>query len=495
MNIIKKYTIEEIVIALLFIAGILTSLTQFLYNRSLWFDESTLALNIISKNSLELLKPLNDHQVAPVLFLQIEKLFSTLLPNTEYGLRLFPLLCFWFSIYFFYKIIKIQLQNIHAIIIALSLFVFNAAFVYYSSEVKQYMTDVFVLLAFFYFILKDYKQEKNRYYILGIAGVISIYLSNVAPIILFTGGFYLLYEHFFLSKRHKIVPLFAVFAAWLGVFSIYYCFFIHNHPTREYMLEFWQSSFLPHDSISNVFSFLDAKRIMIFRVLSSPLYSLNIFSIALKFILIIFFLTGIIDLIRKKAIKIIILTCIPPLLHLFLSTFRLYPFEVRLILYTLPCIIIICSFGFLFAINIITAHLKTGKYRILIISFPILFFFIVYPVKILQQEFKGGIQYIQKNRSENEGIYIHTSCFKILEYYKSIGFIKPNFMTGFIGKENNTEIVDELKNLHGKNWLLFADIEDKINQQVIKKADSLNYKKIKTFETRGGSAYLYDFGE
>jgi hypothetical protein len=128
----KKHSIEQIAITIVIVSGVITSLIQFLYNPSFWQDEAVLALNIIHRNSCDLLAPLDYGQVAPILFLQIEKLFSTIWPNSEYGLRLFPLLCFWASISLFCQIVKKQLDSIYAKIIALSCFTLGYMFIYYS---------------------------------------------------------------------------------------------------------------------------------------------------------------------------------------------------------------------------------------------------------------------------------------------------------------------------------------------------------------------------
>jgi hypothetical protein len=154
LDIMKIDNNEKAIIKLTIIAGVLLSTLQFFYNRSLWLDEAYLALNIINKSHFELLKPLDLRQVAPILFLIIEKIFSDLIPNSEFGLRLFPLISFWLSIFLFYKLIKAIQQNYYAIIFSLSLFVFNTTLIYYSSEVKQYMTDALVLISVYYLILR-----------------------------------------------------------------------------------------------------------------------------------------------------------------------------------------------------------------------------------------------------------------------------------------------------------------------------------------------------
>jgi predicted membrane-bound mannosyltransferase len=86
--------------------GILLRLTDFLFNRSLWLDELMLALNIINKDFYQLLGPLDHHQGAPAGFLMVEKLALQLFGNSEYALRLFPLISGIISLVLFYSLAK-----------------------------------------------------------------------------------------------------------------------------------------------------------------------------------------------------------------------------------------------------------------------------------------------------------------------------------------------------------------------------------------------------
>jgi hypothetical protein len=422
-------------------------------------------------------------------------MFSILLPNTEYGLRIFPLLCFWAAIYFFYKTIKKRWDNVYVVIVALSFFVLNGAFIYYSSEVKQYIGDVFVLTAIFYFLLKDYSKEKNKYYTLGIAGVVSIFLSNVAPIILSTAGIYMLYTCFFVEKQKQIRSLFSVFVIWLGAFSVYYYFFIEGHPSREFMVGFWagqEDAFLPHSSLEDICRFLSIKRARIFDILIPGFIAITpLFEFIAQMILLLSLFAGLLSLILKKKIGVIILTCTPVILHLVLSAFQLYPFATRLVLYLLPCIIVICSFGVVFMAKIVFSRLKMEKYRLLGVCFPI-FFLVGYPLKVEHQEIKASLKYIQENKNDNSNIYIDAVCPKVVDYYKAMGFVKLNYKM-MPAIEDNVEMA-ELRKLRGENWLLFGGLCDE-EKYLIERMDSLGYKKIKAFKAKSSSAYLYDCGK
>jgi hypothetical protein len=513
-----KYTIKNITVAAIFVVGVAISLFQFLYNRSLWGDEAMLALNIIHRSGAELLQPLDYVQVAPVLFLQIEKFFSILLPP-DYGLRFFPLLSFWASIYFFQKIIRKHLNSVYAVIMALSLFVFGYTFLYYSNEMKQYMSDILVLLCVFWFVLKDYKQEHNKYYILGIIGVISISLSNVAPIILFTCGVYICYVHFFVNRKTNLMPLLPLFSVWLGVFAAYYAFFIYEHPVKEAMTRFWShpsnNAFLPSNPIKPDFYMFFVQKIKSILVNLTTSFDgvSNIVGRGMFRIVIgILFMWGMAVSIRNKNIRLIILTCTPIVLHLFLSAFQLYPFATRLVLYTLPGVIVICSLGFdrimKLPTNRETAVCKPAV-MIIVPSLFLFFLFWIFPIK--KFEIKESIRYIQENSSNCNNIYLSPATTITFAYYRDTGFANHelNVMnrahdveertsaTTESWRKSNVRIdscINELKKLQHRSWLL---VTKQMNDEtiIIHTLDSLGYKRLKEFHTTGSAAYLYDFGE
>jgi hypothetical protein len=513
----ETYSVEKKIIhSIPFVAGII-SLLIFLSNRNLWIDEAMLALNIIGKGSLELLKPLDWFQAAPILFLQIEKLFSILLPHSELGLRLFPLLCFWFSLFFFYQIVKNCFENVYTIIFALCLFSFNSILIHYSSEVKQYIVDVFVLSAIFYFLQRSYRNEKHKYYLLGIVGLLSFFLSSVAPIILLTVGVYLIYDYFFVGKKREIGPLVILFSVWLGVFGVYYYFFIHNHPAKEYMLFFWSSpqifGFPPSNPASADFVYYLANRLhRIWPEIASS--GRVIFIIPL-------FLIGLFTCIWQRKWQWMILTLLPLSVHFFLSFLRVYPFDVRLILYTFPCIMLVCSFGFDFLIKLIFSDFKIERMRLLAFIIPIACLYFLFNkyesgeyIHDVTEEIKKSIDYIEANRDESETVYTYYpeltdpekrfGCYSpwkyfygsvspVFLYYRDIGY--TNIVASELKADTVQEFANELRKLKGKHWLLFSHTQEKDDDEIIKLLDDSGCKKIKSFIVRGSSAYLYDFGE
>lgn len=498
---------------IVFIAFFL-SLIQFWANRGLWGDEAMLALNVIYRNGTELLKPLDHGQVAPILFLQIEKLFSLIFPNSEYGLRLYQLLCFVASILFFVKIIKAQSNSIYVIITALSLFAINRTFIYYSNEAKQYMSDVFVLLSIFYLTIKNHKSA------LGIMGIVAIFLSNVAPVILSSSALFLLYKHFIIERSKKIMPLLFIFGGWLSVFLLYYFLFIYDLSTKEFMMKFWSQQdlgFLTLNPLQTIF-YLQMKKLL--QITFAAIFSLDSFFYPLDNIypwiivlgLIILFVMGIANLICMKKTEIIILWITPIFLHIFISALKLYPYEKRFILYVIPGIILICSFGVQYFIQ----RMKLQKYSWLVIA-SVLFssiFVVVVKFPIKGQEARDCMQYILDSNGKSKNNVFIATFMAPFKYYSDIGFLnnKINVINGYevnhvlsdmeqsmLDGLEGKELIDKktrlswLKTLKGENWFLICPWS-KFDNYLISTIDSLGYNRIDEYRTKGACVYLYDFG-
>jgi len=495
---------EKTIILLILFAGILISLSQFIYNRSLWLDEAYLSLNIINKSIFELTKPLDFIQMAPILFLQIEKIFSELIPNSEFGLRLFPLISYLLSLFFFYKILKIIHKNYYTIIFSLSLFVFNATLIYYSSEVKQYMTDVLILTIIYYIILKNDNNQKHKYYSIGIAGIIGIFLTNISPIILLTVGFYLLFDIY--QNNRKLIPYLIVIAfIWISTFFIYYILFIHNHPSRSAQIQEWTyyKAFMPINPLKkDFFYFFVAQWQMIF-------FYLLQFGKIVGICLFIFYLTGTVILIRKREIGIIILVITPMVLHLFLSSFKLYPFSLRTILYTLPCIIINCSFGFNDIIKPFFTNFKIEKFRLLAVFIPLIMVSIFYykvgfPIK--KNEIKKSIKFIEQNMHNGDKVYVNYLSRIPFQYYYDISFFKIDTNNIIIGQRtmfwngrnwaaDTIKYSNELSLLKGRTWILFTYVGDEAEKYkfLINYCAAKRINIIEEFHVKGSDVYLCDF--
>lgn len=482
---------EAFIVKAILLSGILLSLWQFLHNRSLWLDEAALALNIINKDFTELLYPLDYQQAAPILFLFIEKAFSSLIPGTEYGLRLFPLLSYWASLYFFYLILRLVFRNPLPVILALSLFVFNPRLIYYASEVKQYMPDVLVSTALIYFLLKEYKQPANRYITLGALGFLSVFLSNVAPLILAGCGFYLLGEYYS-RKRYDWIHFGILSAVWLAGSGIYFYFFIHDHPLRNFMLEYWSksSAFLPlHPFSPEFFQFISTKS----DVLSISILQVNLVEYQFPILI----MLGILSAITRKKALLTIILIFPVFLHLLLSALKLYPFDNRFVLYLYPLFIIVMVLLFDHLLYLSTSLLKIHRMAPLAILLPIpfifLFFYTGFPQK--KQEIKESLRYIEQHIKDDEKIVVYGSAWHAYAYYRDIKYVdfSGNPVRRGSYQYERDAFFDKIMKENEQVWILMSHVKREEREYVIEQLTLMGMRVIDSMETRGSRAILLGF--
>ena len=198
-------------------------------DRSLWLDEAFLALNIIEKTYFDLLKPLDYFQISPVLFLWIEK-FTFSFFNNDLGLRVFPILCYWLSIFFYFKFTQLLFKDIIITNVAVSIYC-SIPFIFgYSVEIKQYVVDILAITSLFYFFIQalNTSEKNNKWiYILTITGMICLFLSHISIVIITTISIVLLIKIFYIKLNRKWL---IVIICWFICFILHYFFFLKGDP-------------------------------------------------------------------------------------------------------------------------------------------------------------------------------------------------------------------------------------------------------------------------
>ncbi|MDR0536853.1 MAG: hypothetical protein LBH04_02205 [Tannerellaceae bacterium] len=504
------FTSEKNIIRLFVLYAILLSSIQFIYNRSIWGDEALLGLNIIHRSALDVLKPLDYAQVAPPLFLLAEKMFSTLIPNSEYGLRLFPLLSYWGALLFFVLIVRKQEHGRLYIAMALAFFVSSHTFLRYSSEVKQYMTDAFSLLGIFWLVLREYRSERARVCWLCAGGVVAVFLTNVSPIILGTSGIYLCYKAA-AGRERGFGRLMIVFTVWALAFAAYYTAFVHGHPLKGFMTEWWAENhgFLclnPFDpSFRTTTGFiLNSMFSVCFEMVIHAAKSHLVFMTILCEL----YLLGVIWMINRKRFDCLILWCLPLVLHLALSAIHLYPFRARLVLYTFPGMMMVCALG----IRYIAERSKAGKW-ICVIPVLMLVLYTVRNFPIDFRDFKSAISYMEKTEvAKNINVYISKDYLCTYRYYKDIGAISERIniinsqdieyehikgipLTWLKRNKKDDDVVNSVKDCKGRNWFLLFTPKQLWHAAFKHTLDSLGYKQLDEYNTSGAWVLLYDCGE
>ena len=130
---------------LILLIGVALRLFRYANNRSLWFDETLLALNILHRSTAGLFRPLDYHQGAPLGFLLLLKLATKIGGGSELALRAIPLLAALLSLFLFWGVADSNLSP-RAVPLAVAFFALSPTLIHFSSEAKQYSSDVAVTL-------------------------------------------------------------------------------------------------------------------------------------------------------------------------------------------------------------------------------------------------------------------------------------------------------------------------------------------------------------
>jgi uncharacterized membrane protein len=492
---------RNILLWTILIAGISFRLVQYFFDRSLWLDETSLAINIVQRGYSGLLHPLDHNQIAPVLFLLIERFFITLLGPSGYAFRLFPLLSALCSMPLFYIVVNKLTGDRRIALISVFIFSFSSMMIYYSSEVKQYATDVLCTLALVYFFQEATSAGNKRkwLYLLGISGIISIFLSNISVILLLVFTFYFIF--IFIKNRKAEIPVLITGTILWAFFGLYFLLFIFHHPNEARMIAYWKNDFMP----LNIFSLHFWQ--WMFTAFTSTFGSLISFYnpqtlqiiiyVCLYFIMM---MTGTFYLFRDKKWKLLYLLVAPILIHLIISAFHRYPFNTRLILYLYPFFIILISTGFISFYDEMKKVVRNRWIPYIFLAFALL----IIPVEMVKifplqrEEIRDSISFMNENISPGQEIYLYYGACQAFEFYKETGFVRfDNKATrGRMNKTEWSKYIAEINRQNGQVWLLFSHIypfnKPETEETYIVKNLGLDWKLLKQFHAKGSAAYLVE---
>ncbi len=220
-------------------------LRMLLIGRSLWLDESALALNICARSFGQLLEPLAYDQAAPIGFLLIERASVVAFGPNEVALRLFPFLA---SLATLVLIHRFCARNIGpwAAVVAVALAGVMPALVYYSGELKQYSSDVAFGLLILYLTSNVLRAglTAGRALALGLAGLAAVWCSHPSVFVLAAAGTILILHEAAHKRFHRAALAAAVSACWLASFGLEYIYFLKDLQANPFLAAYWESAIL-----------------------------------------------------------------------------------------------------------------------------------------------------------------------------------------------------------------------------------------------------------
>ena len=239
-------------LAIFALIGCALRLRQFLFCRSLWLDEAMLAVSIAARSPMELLRPLEYNQNAPILFLWLSKLSTAILGVNEHALRALPLISGCAAIVALAAAARKAFGDPAAVACA-SLAALSPALIRYSNEAKPYGIDAFVSsILLLLFVARDATFSKRRAIVFSVAAISAVILSN--PSIFTLTAVWIALGWTYRHERPALVRVGKSGLLWVAAFGISYVTVVRPAAANELVRAGYSTAFLP--------PFADAARLL-----------------------------------------------------------------------------------------------------------------------------------------------------------------------------------------------------------------------------------------
>ena len=513
--------------------GIALRLIRYLYNPSLWFDESVVATDIINRGFMEFLQPSPDYtQTGPLGFFILIKLAIQVFGNSEYAFRLFPLLFGIISLFLFYKVAK-HILNPEAVVIALGLFAILDPLVWYSTTLKPYSIDVAVTLLIYTFVINMRTKQLNMLQtaFFAFAGAVVVWFSH--PSIFIIAGVGVCSVAFCSINKEwaRLRGQLFIYSIWALSFVALYILYTHNLTSdMDYNMGIekalkMENSLMPFppESLKDIRWYVDS----FFETFDSAI-GLSFAGLAAFA-----FIVGGISMYSENRERFLLLIS-PFFFTVVAAALHQYSIKGRLILFLVPLMLLIISEGVAKVSNK-SGH-NPAKVGIILIALLFLYPFswATYHIKNPSslEEIKPVLSYIKDNWQKEDILYIHFYTQYAFEYYSKyypepFAFDEKEYLIGIAPgawyykwrknkihdnyrmrediTQSSTDIMKEyvkdLNKLKGRHrvWILFTG---KVASMGLEDAKFFLYhldtigKRLDSFGRPGVAvAYLYDLSE
>jgi hypothetical protein len=483
--------------------GIFLRVYFYAINRSLWLDEAMLALNIVNRSFLGLLKPLDYGQGAPIGFLLLQKAVVSFLGSSDYTLRLIPLLAGLASIPLMYSVSR-QYERGLALYISLGLFALSTRLIYYSSEMKQYSNDVLITLLLLLIVPKclEDKAKPHAIVALGIAGSLAIWISHPSLFVLV--GVFLTLGLAFTKRRdsYHLLWLIGIVGVWGIDLILAYIVSLRHLATNNSLIDYWSNYFAPLPPWSNFSWYYNA----LIRMLSYPA-GLPISAITVGLLIL-----GIFSFAFRRWQLMLVLIA-PFLLTLIASALGKYPFSGRLLLFLIPLLLLVLAEGvervrmILLRVNRPIALLVSAFLVVYLLHDPIIVAYKNLQSPPMKEHIKPVMSHISKSHLSTDLIYISHGARPAFEFYAPLyGFARNDYITALSDRNDPSRYLQDIDpsrylqdidNLKGNQsvWFVFSHnfIRGGVNEQIfiLEHLNEIGLKRSE-FICDGASVYLYD---
>ena len=471
--------------------GVAVRLEQYLFNRSLWLDESLMALNLLHRSFAQLTKPLDYQLVAPLAWLFAEKICSLLLGPRELSLRLVAFFGGTLAVVLV-SVLARRLLAPRAALVAVALFVLSPPLIYYSSELKPYGSDPAAcgLLWLLGFWVLSGRASGLKLAVLALAGAALLWFSH--PVLFVACGFGAAVFVICLEDRSwaRLARFLPVFALWAISFAVDYWLTLRTSS---------QNVGLPHAYPFFTFPFrlstLDAALESVFGMQQTEvalLLGVTLFAAVV----------GTLHFWRKDRAGCCFLA-LPIGFALAASSRHLYPLPGRFYLFFSPALFLLVGAG-------VEEIWQIARSRALPAALLLLLFFqpVVSTAQVVRhhmpaEELRPVLQYVQAHQQTGDTWYIYYYATTMYQYYAEAYGLKGDkvvlggsFRHPAHERKDWDVFQDDFSRLRGRRvWVIFSHnwAGNGLDEPAyaLHLLDSMGVRKDEHLEY-GAAAYLYD---
>ena len=441
------------------VAGAALRLLQYLANPALYIDEIAIARNVLERDLWRLLAvPLAYDQTAPKAFLLAQKLATTVLGQSDYVLRLFPLICSLLGLFAFRRVAERVLDGFGPAI-ALALFATALPFLFYAAQVKQYSADVAVAVLLLWLALEIQHRTLSRGFAVwaATAGAAAVWFSQPAVFVLTGLGFVLVVtQHFRPGENVERVRLVLVLTLWAFavVASTLAAVATMSPDTHEYMRRVWARGLLPLplvNAIKSLWPWTQLKALFGDGTAAALGYPFPAFYLGL---------TGVgFWLLWRRRRRLALLIFAPIAVTLLAAAARQYPFIDRLILFLVPSFLLGIAATVEWVRRTMAVYFPRLAAVSLLLIAPALYAMIAKLPVYQMENIKPVLTHLQTERRPGDMVYVFYGAAPAVSYYGAqYGFTENDYMIGACRRGDNRHYIEELDTFRGHErvWVVLT---------------------------------------
>jgi hypothetical protein len=472
--------------------GALVRTRQYLGARSLNYDEARVAWEIASRSLAGIFDAAGFIRVAPQGWFVLEKLSMMTLGTGELSLRLVPFIAGLVALPLFW-IVPRRYAGDRIALVCVALGAISPYTVYYASVLKQYSSDVMwcLLLLLAVHPLLNGTATRRSWLLAGILGVLAFWFSHPALFVLSSAGIVLLI-HVLRTRRADLTRVIALGVAWAASLALNYLIVLRAQTGRETLISYWRSGFPPRNDIP--FAQLNWLLGRLSEYVHNPAGFQSLALVAFAVVV------GFLALLRRNLALAAILA-LTILFTLLASVLRLYPFDERLVLFSVPLLLMVVA-------TAIDQLNQVGSFRLLRPGILLLALLAASPllhaVRTLarpegEEEIKAVLNYAADRMNADDVMYLGSGAYGAYTWYSTFthALRNPRDRTiqgpdvGRITADSMRAQVEQLRR-YRRVWLVFVDFGQGDVDGVTRHLEPIAVRRDE-FRAPGAATWLYEF--